>query len=375
MGSLYLHIPFCLTKCHYCSFSSFAAAAELFEPYVEAIKKEISILASKTGSTVIDTLFIGGGTPTVLPPLLLTTILNHCRELFLFSSGAEVSVEANPGTIDKRYLAMLLEAGVNRISFGVQSFNDHELKVLGRVHNRQGANQAVNDARSCGFTNISLDLMYGLPGQTASTWKKSLEDGIGLSPNHLSLYQLTLEPETPFNDLFIRKKLFLPTEDEVLQMDGITKDICRESGLHKYEISNYAVNGYECRHNINYWLNQEYIAAGASAVSFMKGVRERRVAAPQDYISLFDRNETVVIEKECLSPDDSFRETVIMGLRMNRGVSRETLLLRYGIDVEKYYGEILAKLVGQGLVELTDSHLRITEKGNPFSNMIMADLV
>jgi oxygen-independent coproporphyrinogen-3 oxidase len=375
MAALYLHIPFCVTKCHYCSFSSFAAEKELYGPYLAAMRKEISALAAKQEAAVLNTLFIGGGTPTVVPPQLLVDVLKHCRDVFPFGSDAEVSIEANPGTVNRACLAALLEAGVNRISFGVQSFNDTELQMLGRVHSGQVARTAVKDAKEIGFQNISLDLMYGIPGQNASTWENSLGEAMNLSLKHLSLYQLTIEPNTPFAERLNNRSMFLPSEDEVLEMDAVTEKICFDGGLHQYEISNYAVKGFECLHNINYWLNQDYMAAGASAVSFQDHVRERRVATPWEYIELTRRNQSVVVEEECLSPDASFRETVIMGLRMVHGVSRETLLKRYGFEVEDYYGVILVKLTQQGLIELTDTHLCITEKGRPFSNMIMADLV
>jgi len=379
MAALYLHIPFCLSKCHYCSFNSCAGGKDLYGPYVEALILELTGLAETksdiASSSGLDTLFVGGGTPTCLPSDLLLRVIHSSLALFAAAPGAEVSVEANPGTVDARYLEALLESGVNRLSFGVQSFDNLELERIGRAHNEIEACSAISAARAAGFDNINLDLMYGLPGQTPDSWRKTLEKGLLFLPEHLSLYQLTIEPETPFHTLFESKRMRLPAEEEIIKMDEITRELCSSAGLHQYEISNYATAGSECRHNINYWQNNEYLAAGASAVSCLRGVRERRIANPAEYISLISKTESVVIETECLSREDSFRETVIMGLRMVSGVSRTALHERYALDLEAYYGKTLEKLLGLGFLELTETHLRITSKGWPFSNQIMAELV
>ncbi len=378
MVSLYLHIPFCQSKCHYCSFSSCAGGQQLYAPYITALKKEISLLEGTGDPGELDTLFIGGGTPTCLPASGLSSLVRHCIDLFgvvLGDESAEISVEANPGTVDRRYLETLLEAGVNRLSFGVQSFDDGELRCLGRIHNEKDARAAVDAARGAGFTNINLDLMYGLPGQSPASWLYSLEQGLSLFPEHLSLYQLTIEPDTPFHSLVANNSVVLPSEDDILRMDETTKRLSESAGLHQYETSNFALDGYSCRHNINYWLNNDYYAAGASAVSYMGGVRERRVAEPGEYMCLIEQDSSAVIERECLGREASFRETVIIGLRMVQGVSRETLSDRYGIDPEEYYGHTLQMLTGNKMIELTDTHLRITEKGWPLSNQILAELV
>ncbi|MGB3210752.1 MAG: radical SAM family heme chaperone HemW [Desulforhopalus sp.] len=374
MTALYLHIPFCLSRCHYCSFSSCAGREDLYEPYAEALMVELTGLA-KSGSFPLGSLFIGGGTPTSLPQEILQGVIRHAFDLFGVLPGAEISVEANPGTLDGRYLETLLCAGVNRLSLGVQSFDNWELKQIGRIHSDEDACLAIQAARDAGFNNINLDLMYGLPGQTATSWRKSLTTALAFSPEHLSLYQLTIEPDTPFETFLENKTMRLPTEEETLQMDSITRQLCSNAGLDQYETSNYAIRGYECRHNINYWLNNDYLAAGASAVSCLQGVRERRVEDPAEYISRIGQNKSVVVERESLSGKASFRETVIMGLRMVKGVSRRVLYERYAMDLEDYYGLTLEKLIVSGFLELTDTHLRITEQGWPFSNRIMAELV
>ncbi|KJS00076.1 MAG: hypothetical protein VR65_14300 [Desulfobulbaceae bacterium BRH_c16a] len=375
MTALYLHIPFCRTKCHYCSFSSRAGCSELYTPYIHALKKELTQVAGMGPHPPLQSLFIGGGTPSILPCSLLTGIVDHCREQFAMMPDIEISVETNPGTVDERYLQALYRAGVNRLSLGVQSFADPELKILGRSHTAEEAAGAFQAARNAGFTNVNLDLMCGLPGQTPLSWKKSLDLALSLQPEHLSVYQLSIEPGTQFADLLKNKKMELPEEEDILLMDRQTQRGCLAAGMQHYEISNYCLAGYECRHNVNYWLNEDYLACGVAAVSFRKGVREKRITDAREYIRRMDAGISVVEERECLSAEASFRETMIMGLRLIRGVCRETLVQRYGRDPVQYYGPVLDKLVHLGLVELTDTHLRLTGTGRPLANQVMAELV
>jgi oxygen-independent coproporphyrinogen-3 oxidase len=375
MAFLYIHVPFCRHKCHYCAFNSDAAAEDLFEPYVAALKKELRQLAATSADRRLETLFIGGGTPTVLPSSLLGGIVRHCLELFAAVPGVEITVEANPGTVDEAYLAELQAAGVNRLSLGVQTFDDRELRDLGRIHDSRDAYAAVRAAKKAGFANINLDLMYGLPGQTRATWNSSLDAAISLAPEHLSLYQLTVEAGTPMERLVATKRLVLPGEDEIALMDETTGRLCRQAGFRHYEIANYARPGRACRHNINYWQNGEYLGCGVSAVSCRRGVREVRVADAGEYIRRLMADEPVVVDQECLAPDASFRETVIMGLRLVAGVSCRELKARYPFDLQHYYGKTLTRLLDLELVELAGDYLRLTDKGRPFANRVMAELV
>ncbi|MDP3480721.1 MAG: radical SAM family heme chaperone HemW, partial [Desulfoprunum sp.] len=337
--------------------------------------QELSDLAATRGDRHLQSLFIGGGTPSVLPCLLLVELLEYCRELFPPAQETEISVEANPGTVNDSYLRALLAAGVNRISFGVQSFNNQELQVLGRIHDGAAAIEAVQAAKNAGFTNINIDLMYGLPGQTVASWRASLEQAIALCPQHLSLYQLTIEEGTPFHQALATAKITLPEEEAILLMDEVTERLCSEAVMRHYEISNFARPGYECVHNINYWHNGEYLACGASAVSCVEGLREKRIADPWEYIRRIKEGIAVVVESECLPADASFRESVIMGLRMTQGVSIARLKARYGIDIAEYYWNVLGKLIDLRLVEVIDSHLRLTVRGRSFANGVMAELV
>lgn len=375
MVSLYLHIPFCQKKCHYCSFSSSVVGREVFAPYVAALRQELAGLAATTEDRQLRSLFIGGGTPSVLPSSLMTELIGDCLALFPPVPDVEITVEANPGTANESFLRTLLLAGVNRMSLGVQSFCDRELHVLGRTHNSNEAMYVVQAAKNAGFNNLNLDLMYGLPGQTVEVWQTSLQRAIALCPQHLSVYQLTIEAGTPFHQAVTNKTIILPEEEEILGMDEVIGRLCSDAGLRQYEVSNFARPGYECTHNINYWQNGEYLACGASAVSCVAGVREKRVADPFEYIRRISKGVSVVEESECLSAEASFRESVIMGLRMTEGVSLLQLTTRYGRDIVPYYGDILRKLIDLQVVELTDAHLRLTAKGRPLANWVMAELV
>ncbi len=377
MSAFYIHIPFCRSKCLYCSFTSYPGKENLHSEYIEALKSEISSFAENftNKEQKLRTVFIGGGTPTSISPDLLCGLLEYIPVHFDVDEGAEISVEANPGTVDLAYLKRLREAGVNRLSFGVQSFLDTELEVIGRTHLGKEAVDAVRMAQDAGFRNINIDLMYGLPNQTGKTWEESLSTALDLDVEHLSLYQLTIEEGTPYSTLIETGRLALPLEAEVLKMDKITKALCGKFGFNQYEISNFCKESYECTHNINYWQNNEYLAAGVAAVSFVGGVREKRVSGVGEYISLSCKGMSVISEKEQLGLEESFRESVIMGLRMTKGVSRQRLLKRYSLDVEEHYGRILTDLVSQGFVELSRTHLQISAKGWPLSNQIMARLV
>lgn len=379
MSSLYIHIPFCLSKCPYCSFVSHTGMDRLHQRYAAALlreAREVKRLSRNISLLPLATLFLGGGTPTHLPGRELAEIVTGCTGLFGLSDQAEISIEANPKTIDPAKLTLLRESGINRLSIGVQSFNDRELHSLGRPHSAADATTAVRQAREAGFDNLSLDLMYGLPGQDQQSWQQSLEQALSLSPKHLSLYELTVEEGTPYHLQQEQGQLDLPDEEEVAAMDQITATLCQKAGLEQYEISNYARPGYECRHNINYWRNGPYLSLGAGAVGCTDGRRQRNITDPRRYCEQIESGQSVVQEEECLEPAASFRETVIMGLRMSCGVSREHLQRRYEMDLHGCYGDTtLTRLVDQGLLEMTASHLRLTARGRIFANQVMAELV
>ena len=375
ISSLYIHIPFCAAKCNYCSFNSYTGLEGLQESYVEALCGEIENFALEGHVGPLETVFIGGGTPSHLPPALLQRILDSCWKGFSVSLDAEISIEVNPGTVDLKTFEFFRKAGLNRISFGVQSFDNGELRKIARIHTAAEAVVAVNMARDAGLSNLSLDLMYGLPGQDERSWQHSLKTAISLGVQHLSLYQLTIEEATPLEKMIRSGNILLPNGETLEGMDEITARLTAAAGFTQYEISNYAQPLHQCRHNINYWNNGEYLAAGAGAVSCIQGTRRRNISNPEEYCRSMAEGRSVLLEEETLEAEASFRETVIMGLRMNRGVSVAGLKQRYGIDLEQYYGENLQQLLRGKFLEQTADHLRLTGRGRTFANRVMADLV
>lgn len=376
MPALYIHIPFCVSKCPYCAFVSYPNLSKQHkERYARALKIELGLIAAGSTDLVFDSVFFGGGTPTSLKCDQLIELLKICFDRFSISDGAEISVEANPGTVDRRYLDCLREAGVNRISFGIQSFLDKELDILGRRYSGLEAKEAIEEARNAGFENVSIDLMYGVPGQNEHSWRYNLEGILSMQPDHLSCYQLTVEEGTPYAQLLQSGALQQVDEVEIERMDVLTERMCRSVGLRQYEISNYARSERECHHNINYWQNGEYHAAGAGAVSYIAGRRARREANSSDYCRLIETTGSAIIDSESLEKEASFRETVVMGLRMLVGVSHRELFHRYGLDLQSQYGKTLETLLEHGLLELTETHLRLSVRGRRLANSIMAELV
>ena len=373
-SSLYIHIPFCVSKCPYCSFVSWPGMENLHQRYVSALLREAEELSHNV-PVPLSTLFLGGGTPTILSGQDLEDIVTACKGLFGFTNEAEISIEANPKTIDPAKLTLLRRSGINRLSIGVQSLQDTELQLLGRPHSAEDALSAVRLARAAGFDNLSLDLMYGIPGQDHKSWQQSLEQVLAVAPDHLSLYELTAEPGTPYYQQLDQGLLNLPDEEEISAMDQITATLCRQAGLKQYEISNYSRSGYECRHNINYWQNGPYLALGAGAVACIEGRRQQKTRDPRLFCEQIESGQSAVQEEEWLEPTASFRETVIMGLRMNQGVSKEWLQSRYQMGLNECYGDTLIRLVNQGLLEITTTHLRLTARGRAFANQVMAELV
>ena len=348
---------------------------EIHDRYVSALLTQIGGSSSERGERVLQTLFVGGGTPTVLRPEKLVEIIQACRNHYTFSEQAEISIEANPGTVDRASLEMLRECGVNRLSIGVQSFNDDDLQVLGRMHCAEKSRQSLEDAREAGFDNISLDLMYGLPGQGFESWRANLEQAVKLRPQHLSLYQLSIEEGTGFYDQYRAGRLELPDDEEILGMEQFTREYLSSHGIQQYEISNYARPGYECRHNIGYWENEEFVGCGAGAAGFTGGRRYKLITDPLRYCLAMERGENVVEGDEILDTEASFRETVVMGLRLLRGVDKKRLFERFGLTLDGQYGSILTELVGRGLLEENRDFLRLSARGRRFANQVMAELV
>lgn len=375
---LYLHVPFCLQKCPYCSFYSLSGRLNLSKRFSAAVKHQIRASASPGEmfkQRPLVTVFFGGGTPSMLSPELLAELLQTCLRHFPCTENMEISIEVNPATIDKGGLYKLRQTGFNRLSIGVQSFNDEELKRIGRVHSADAAVQTIRMAKEAGFTNIGMDLMYGLPGQNMKDWEDSLHQALELEPDHLSLYELTIEQGTPFAHRLSRGELQLPGEETILAMMETTRRLTSAAGLHRYEISNYARPGLECRHNINYWHNGSYIGLGPGAVSCPGPTRFTAIADVERFCERMENGQEAWQEEETLNNEVRFRETVIIGLRMTRGVSLDRLEQRFGIDPVDYYGPTLDRLLEQKMVEIHQRYLRLTAQGLLLANTVMAELV
>lgn len=373
---LYLHIPFCKSRCAYCSFNSYACQAPPVA-YLAALASQIRYWAAQQWcrERCFATLFIGGGTPTIYGGSELAALVGQCLESFNFTEDAEITVEANPNTVTVQALTTLRRAGVNRLSLGVQAFSDRLLAGLGRSHTTAEANAAIKAGRQAGFANINLDLMYGLPGQSVADWRDSLAQAITHEPEHLACYELTIEEGTPFARLVDKGELFLPAEDEALAMAELTQDFLAQAGLARYEISNYAAPGRECRHNLNYWRNGDYLGLGAGAVSSLSGFRFSTAEEPEAFAGLVWKGELPLAEGECLPLAARFRESVVMGLRMIQGVSFAPLQRRFGLTPPSYYGKILDELQQQGLVAVSHDSLCLTKVGLPVANQVLARLV
>ena len=375
MSFLYVHIPFCLSKCEYCSFNSYSGLESLYPRYIKALKKEIVEHFFAGQKSELETIFFGGGTPSILKAEQIGSVITCCKEYLGFAEDMEISLEVNPKTVNFMKLLQLRRSGVNRLSIGVQSFLDNELEVLGRVHSAQDSWDCVSDAMGAGFANISLDLMYGIPGQTTEAWRWNLETALSLGIPHLSLYQLTIEDKTAMARKVEAGTITLPHEEEILAMDEISVELCGAAGLHQYEISNFALSGFKCRHNLNYWLNNCYLAIGAGGVGYLGGERWRNIETPQEYCEALEDGSSAVAESEKLSAEASFRETIVVGLRMNEGVAYGPLYDRFGINIHEHYAQLLPRLFEEGFVEFTDTHFRLTKKGRRLANQVMAELV
>ncbi len=378
MFGIYIHVPFCVRKCAYCSFFSVAGQNKWFDQYVTAVHAQIeqAVLSGWSRNRQVESIFFGGGTPTVLAPGQLVFLLQQCGQGFSYrQEEIEISIEVNPATIDSDGLVCLRKEGFNRISIGVQSLDDGELERLGRVHTAADAIRTVRLARQAGFDNLSLDLMYGLPGQDVASWQYTLEQTLALQPDHLSIYELTIEQGTPFCERAGQGELDLPDEDEVLAMLSHTNRTMKAAGFHRYEISNYARPGYECRHNVNYWNNGSYLGFGPAAVTSRSGRRMTAVGDVEQFCRRILTGQTVYVDEEELTPEERFRETVIMGLRMTSGLNLKVLEQRFGINLISYYGAVIDQLLGEHLLNIEQGRLHLTERGLLLADSVMAELV
>lgn len=367
---LYIHIPFCIQKCRYCDFLSGPADDASKYRYTKALIREIESLPEGRES-IITTVFFGGGTPSVLPGEWTARILETLKKRFSFAADAEITTEANPGTVDKEKLRIWRESGINRISFGCQSSFHEELQMLGRIHTWEDFLESYALARERGFDNINIDLMSGLPGQKLKTWETTLHRAAELKPEHISAYSLIVEEGTPFASM----NLDLPDEDTERMMYSRTREILAGYGYGRYEISNYALQGRECRHNIGYWIRTPYIGLGLGASSMFGSTRFTNTADMEEYLRNSAHPGRLRRNIEHLEKKDEIEETMFLGLRLARGVDKRRFEKTFGKTVREIYAPVLDKYIDLGLLKETEEAVFLTEDGISVSNAVMAEFL
>ncbi|ELC8451971.1 radical SAM family heme chaperone HemW [Clostridium perfringens] len=372
--SLYIHIPFCAQKCLYCDFPSFARKDHLRKAYIEALNKEIISLREKHNNLEINTIFIGGGTPSVLEADELECLLKEVAKLNM-AKDVEYSMECNPGNLTEEKLEVMKKYGVNRISMGLQAKQDNLLKGLGRIHNYKTFKENFLLAKKVGFNNINVDLMFGLPNQRLNEWEETLREIISLEPAHISAYSLIIEEGTAFYNLYENDKLKLPTEEEERKMYHLAKKILEENGFNQYEISNYAKEGKECRHNLAYWNMDNWIGVGSASASYIDGKRIKNISSVEKYINSINEKGEAVEEIINNSKNDNMEEFMFMGLRKINGIDENEFKNRFSMNINDVYGEILNKYIGEGLLIRESGRIFLSEKGIEISNVIMADFL
>lgn len=384
---LYIHIPFCARKCAYCDFLSFAAPERAYREYVDKLIEEIYGQSENFAGYRVTTIFVGGGTPSILPAQLIEELFAALCACFDIAEDAEITIEANPGTLTMEKLETYLQSGINRLSIGLQSADDQELRCLGRIHTYDDFLKSYQRARQAGFANINVDLMSALPGQDLHSWKTTLRKVMMLKPEHISAYSLIIEQGTPFFDRYgddgdvalsggLGQLPDLPDEDTDREIYHLTKEMMAAQGYERYEISNYAKPGYECRHNIGYWTGAEYLGLGLGASSYTFGYRYHNTADLKEYLSL-DLREAGAAARDIeeLSLEDKMEEFMFLGLRMMDGVSGSEFLGRFGHNMWNVYGDMLPKLREQGLIEVEAPMVRLTELGIDVSNGVLAEFL
>ncbi len=369
--ALYIHIPFCKQKCFYCDFPSYARKDDLMSDYIEALLIE---LKEKIKSYRVRSLFIGGGTPSYLNEENLSKLMKVIKNIN-FSEDAEKTIECNPGTVSEEKFNIMKDGGINRLSFGLQTTKNNLLKGIGRIHTFEAFKDNYNLARSVGFNNINIDMMFGLPNQSVKDWTDSLEEVAKLNPEHISAYSLIIEEGTPFYKLYNEDKLKLPSEEEEREMYKKCKNILIENGYHQYEISNYAKEGKECLHNEVYWMCDEYIGVGASSSSYIDGKRIKNIDDLREYIKRIGSGESIVDEEIINTKNDDIEEFMFMGLRMNCGIEEEEFKRRFHTDIDNVYKDVIEGNINKGLLERKRGRIYLTDKGIELSNMVMSDMI
>lgn len=373
--AVYIHIPFCTNKCHYCDFNSYVLKGQPVMDYLAALEREMELTVRNTPPDTVRTIFVGGGTPTVLLPEQMDVFLRTVRTYFPRRDAAlEFTMEANPGTTDAEKLAVMKEGGVNRISFGVQSFDPQLLQTIGRIHNVDDVYRSIENARRLDFANLSIDLMFGLPGQTVETLERSLDAALALDLQHYSIYGLKVEENTLFHTLYERNELPLPEEEDEVEMYRVIMERLRGAGYEQYEISNFARPGFESRHNITYWRNRSYYGLGAGAHGYVAGSRHVNVKGIQAYIDA-SKSGLPRLEQAAVGRKEAMEDFMMVGLRMLNGVTEADFREQFGAGIDETFGPVVRKLTERGLLAADGDGYRLTESGIFVGNEVFGEFV
>jgi len=373
---LYLHFPYCISKCPYCDFNSYQLKEDnQISSYISALHQEITAYSKKLKKSNIKTIYLGGGTPTILSGIQIYNILEFCKDKFTIDKNAEITIEANPGTLDGEKIKLLIESGINRLSLGAQSFNNTFLKKLGRIHNTQEIIDSYYLAREAGFKNINIDIMFALPEQTTEDLQITLKKAVSLKPDHLSLYNLTIKPGTEYYKEYKRGNLKLPTEDEEFNMYNWAINYLEENGFEHYEIANFARPQKRSEHNLIYWQNKPYLGIGAGAFSFIRGYRYMNYENPARYIKEIMGGKLPIDNGEKLSLRKRMIETIILGLRTKDGVSYKKFITRFKINLNDIFSKQINKLVNLELLQKDDCKIKLTRRGIFLANTVFREFV
>lgn len=375
MIGLYIHIPFCVSKCKYCDFNSHKINLEEKVKYLEDLKEEMKLYKKEIGDNEIDTVFIGGGTPSILTKEEIKLLFDNIKSNFKLKNNAEITMECNPGTLTVNKLKVMKECGVNRLSIGLQAVQNNHLKYIGRIHTYEEFEENYNQAKNVGFENINIDLMYALPNQKKEDWMESLEKVVKLNPTHISAYSLILEEGTELFNMYERNEFKLLDEDADIEMYEYTINYLKMNGYNQYEISNYAKEGFECKHNILYWKCENYLGLGVSASGYLNNTRYNNISDLDEYNKLIHSGKKPIEWQEKLSIKDEIEESIFLGLRMNEGIKFKMFYEKYDFNFEEEYKNEINKLKNMNLIEIRDGVLKLTQKGREISNSIFVEFI
>ena len=376
MLGLYIHVPFCAQKCNYCDFNSYKIEEKnQKKEYLISIKKEMELYKEDFKNKEFTSIFLGGGTPSILNSEELTILVNSIYENFNINKDAEITMECNPGTLNKEKLETIKSLGINRLSMGLQVTQNHHLKYIGRIHTYEQFEKNYKDAIDIGINNINVDLMYSLPNQSFDEWKETLDKIIKLNPPHISAYSLILEEGTKFYDMYMNKEFELNDEETDINIYKYTIDTLSKNGYHQYEISNYTKEGYECKHNIVYWKCEKYLGLGPGASGYIENYRYSNICDVEEYNKCLHNNKKPIEDKNTLSKKDEMEEFIFMGLRMNEGINLDRFYEKFGVNFKQKHDNILDKLKNLNLIIEQNNNIMLTQRGKEISNTVFIEFI